>query len=162
MSQNCKSRKAVGNTATLRLESHSLSFSLYQTANANSMQKLMADKASKHVLRFLLSLRRAADNKTGCGSFCRAPFKISLIFFCRRSAPDFCRFLRRCKSVKIHACGDSEAAQAAVFAFQLVAEICGVVVKKFYGRPVRQSVFEVDELADKSVELFNLRQPVDI
>ena len=45
------------------------------------MQKLMADKASKHVLRFLLSLRRAADNKTGCGSFCRAPFKISLIFF---------------------------------------------------------------------------------
>lgn len=45
------------------------------------MQKLMADKASKHVLRFLLSLRRVADNKTGCGSFCRAPFKISLIFF---------------------------------------------------------------------------------
>lgn len=100
MSQNCKSRKAVGNTAALRLESRSLSFSLYQTANANSMQKLMADKASKHVLRFMLSLRRAADNKTGCSSFCRAPFKISLIFFCRRPAPGFCRFLRRCKSVK--------------------------------------------------------------
>ena len=46
--------------------------------------------------------------------------------------------------------------------FELIAEIGSLVIKEFYIHTVRQPIFEIDVLADESVQPFNLRYTFDM
>ena len=82
---------------------------------------------------------------------------VTSAFFIDKKLGIFAVFFVGANENKIHIGDDAKASVTAEFAFKLISQIGGIIVKEFDGIPVGEAVFQIHVAAHERVEFFDLR-----